>query len=470
MLKNVSLRRRSADGRPSWVLLGPDGQPIAVFSAYVHSLRNRATNTLNSYCRHLAEFLDYLIEAAVILRGQVTKANLSEAIEAYGDFLQLGCAAPNYIAREVAGRLLPTPNSSASLSPKMAAIRHFLSLSEDVRKEMREQATFNAAIMLPVDVDPLLPDLNQRRELLPAEILAMQANSVLAGVIAGGPRYIASVPLNSRVGAFSVDQNRAFPFARAMAFIDAMPTSRDRAFYALLAACGCRTHEALQLLVDDIDVIEGTVRLVDPASRIAHPSYQGLSTWQRAQLAWKGRTTPLTLLIEPFASKFFLSLREYFAEERIPHGNQQFVFQYLTGQKRGDPYFLSSAASRLDLFHRVCAAVDVHLPCGTAGHSFRHMYGTYVVNYFPRANGEYGLPVPMVQQLMGHACLKSTLVYARHDADLLKLEIQNANQVLFSMGGPKNIQELKLAALESQVVKLRRQIEMSGVTNGELEP
>jgi integrase len=466
MFKNVSLRKRSFNGHPTWVLLGPDGQPIPAFSAFAKALRNDAVNTLDSYARHLAEFLDYLIEVSVIYGGTVTKLNLSEAIEAYGDYLQSGVDASKEIARKVAAQLHPGLNSSASLVPKMAAIRRFLRLSEEVRKEMAELARVKGDVKVPIDGDPLLPGFGQRRALEPFEVRAMQANSMLAGVIAGGPKFIDSVVFDGSVSEISYEQSRAFPYDKAMELIDSMPTYRDKALYAFLAASGCRTHEALQLLMEDMDVIEGTVRLVQPKLRIGHASYRALSAEQRASLAWKGRTTQLTLLIEPFASKFFESLKEYFNRERIAHGRHDFVFQYIAGKERGMPYFLSAAASRLEPFHRVCTQIGVDLPRGTAGHSLRHMYGTYLLNYFPRANGDYGLPAPMVQQLMGHASLKSTLKYARYDQDLLKLEIENANRVLFSGGVPKKLIDLKLAALEFQVGKLRNQMNQEAIAHG----
>ena len=444
------------------MLLGPDGLPIAPFSAYAYSLRNSAKNTLGSYCRHVAEFLDYLIEASSLQEGQMTKVQLTEAIEGYGDYLQFGSVARNSIARDVAFRLRPGVNSSASLAPKKAAIRRFLSLSENIRKEMAELAKLRELQAVPVDGDPLLPEIGKRRELQVREVLAMQTNSMLAGVLAGGPHFIHCVPLNSRGAENPFEQSRAFPFDRVMDLIDSMPTYRDKALYALLAASGCRTHEALQLLMDDINVLEGTIRLVDPALRASHPSFRAISVEQRAKLAWKGRTTQLTLLIEPFARKFFESLRGYFADERIPHAKHDFVFQYLVGTRRGAPYFLSAAASRLQQFRSACKVVGVQLPRGSQGHSLRHMYGTYLLNYFPRANGDYGLPPAMVQQLMGHANLDSTLKYARYDKDILKLEIQNANRVLFGKGAPVNIIELKIKALESQVSKLRSQLREGG--------
>lgn len=315
MFKNVSLRKRNTNGQATWVLLGPDGKPIPAFSAFAHSLRNVAKNTRDSYCRYLAEFFDYLMEVATLHGGHITKLQLTEAIEAYSDFLQLGLDAHNNIAQAVASEIRPGTNSSASLVPKMAAVRRFLRLSEDVRKEMAELARYKGEGAVSVDSDALLPNVDKRRELRPVEIRAMQANSMLAGVIAGGPKFIDCVVLPGGGGDIPYTQSRAFPFDKALEFIDAMPTFRDKALYALLAASGCRTHEALQLLMEDLDVLEGTVLLVGPETRPGHPSYRVLSSEERAALAWKGRATQLTLLIEPFASKFFEALKGYLDNE-----------------------------------------------------------------------------------------------------------------------------------------------------------
>ena len=241
MFKNVSLRKRHAQGRATWLLMGPDGKPMPPFSAYAHSLRHCAKNTLDSYCRHVAQFLDYLIEASSLQEGQMTKLQLTEAVEGYGDYLQFGSGARSNIARDVASRLFPGVNSSASLVPKRAAIRRFLSLSEEVRKEVSSLARLHRDPAVPVDDDPLLPELGKRRELRASEVRAMQANSMLAGVIAGGPHYIDCIPLGAGDAEIPYEQNRAFPIDRVIELIDAMPTYRDKALYALLAASGCRT-------------------------------------------------------------------------------------------------------------------------------------------------------------------------------------------------------------------------------------
>lgn len=449
MYRNVSLRKREIDGRTTWRLLGPDGKPIAAFDAYANSLRRSPKNTRESYCRHVAEFLDYLIEVAdVVARGrQLTKLELSEAIDAYWDYLRRGTGATAKTACDVAARMPPSVNAGGSIVPKKAAVRRFLSLSEEVRKELAEVARMSGEPPASVDNEPLLPNLGKRRELQPHEVRAMQVNSMLAGVIAGGPKFIDSVVFEDAEDRFVYDQSRAFPYDKVMDLIDAMPSYLDKTQYALLAASGCRTHEGLQILMEDVDVVGGTARLVDPASRLGHPSYRALSATERDSLAWKGRTTPLTLLIEPFASAFFESLKKYLDVEHIPHGRHDFLFQYRFEPSRGAPYFLSDPSTRLERFNKACRHVGVVLPRGTGPHSLRHMYGTYLLNYFPRATGDYGLPAPMVQQLMGHAEIKSTLKYAKYDQDLLKLEVQNANRVLFRHGTPKKLLELKLEAL-----------------------
>jgi integrase len=213
----------------------------------------------------------------------------------------------------------------------------------------------------------------------------------------------------------------------------------------------------LQILFDDIDFVNGTVLLIDPAERPNHASYLYLSPGEREVLAWKGRTTAQTMLIEPFASRFFEELEAYLKTEYVPHGLHRFVFQYLdTRENRlGRPFLLSDPESRLEVFKKAAERSGINESV-KGPHSFRHAYGTYLLNYFPRKNGEYGLPMVLVQQLMGHAEIKSTEKYARHDKDLYAAEVAHANLMVFGKGVPKSILELKKEALQSQLRKIEK--------------
>ena len=462
MLKNVTLLEAEKDGKATWRLLGPTGLPLESFTAFADSLlRRHPFNTRASYSRHLAEFFDYLFEATAALQvacpdQRPTRAIIKEVLEAYDDYLVFGPASGNHLATLVdsskpSPRILPT--TSALMH---APVRKFLRLSEQLRLEMGE-LTLHGLRHDIVDPQPLLPDLNDVMPVSPGQRQAMAATSMLAGVISGGPKFLRSTTLPTISPQVAYKDSRAFPFDAIVDFIDQLPTFRDKALYSFLAASGCRIHEGLQLLHEDIDVEAGTVALRSPPLRASHPSYLSLLPAERDRLAWKGRTTDLTLLIEPFVSLFFTHLEQYLKTEYTPHGLHRFVFQYLRKGYVGRPYFLSTATSRLETFKRAAAAVGlqevVHGP-----HSLRHAYGTYLLNYFPRPNGEYGLPVPLVQQLMGHANVKSTLKYARYDQDLMRLELQHANAMIFNGAAPKSILQLKLEALEFQVHQLRQSL------------
>lgn len=464
MLKNVSLVKSMQDGKATWRLLGPAGIPLDSFTAFADSLlRKHGFNTRVSYCRHLAAFYDYLFEAEVVLRVKkpgkhpLSRANLKNILEAYDEYLVHGEDSGNEIAKLIS-QSKPSPRYPANTSALMhAPLRKFLSLSEHIRQELEELSTLGMAPVQCVDTEPLFPNLHSKVPVSASQHRGMTANSMIAGVISGGPKLLKSTTLPAMSTQVSYDENRAFPFDRIEGFIKAQKSFRDKAFYAFLAASGCRNHECLQLLFDDIDIGAGTVVLIDPALRANHPSYLSLSPVERDLMAWKGRATECTLLIEPFASMFFENLEHYITKEYIPHGLHRFVFQYLSKGQEGRPYFLSAHASRQEAFKRAATAVGLE-GMVSGPHSLRHAYGTYLLNYFPGLNGNYGLPIAFVQQLMGHAEEKSTLRYARYDKDLMQLELQHANAMLYNGAEQKSILQLKLGALNAQVHKLQNQI------------
>lgn len=465
MLKNVSLLETRKDGAATWRLLGPNGLPLDSFTAFADSLiRKHPFNTRVAYCRNLAEFLDYLFEAANALQAgnpgqQFSRAVLQQVIEAYDAYLVLGGSSGNRIAILVDASK-PSPRHSPATSALMhAPVRKFLKLSEALRAEMEELTRQGLRNDVP-DTQPLFNELTATVPVTSHQRHAMAAHSMIAGVISGGPKLIRSATLPTVSPQVAYQDSRAFPYDSIGDFIDRLPTYRDKTLYALLAASGCRTHEGLQLLFDDIDVDARTVALRSPFLRLNHPSYLSLSPEERDLLAWKGRTTERTLLIEPFAQLFFANLELYLRNEYVPHGRHRFVFQFLRSGREGRPYFLSAASSRNEIFKRAAAEVgvveQVHGP-----HSLRHAYGTYLLNYFPRINGDYGLPLPFVQQLMGHADVKSTMKYARFDEDLMRLELRHANAMVFDGAMPKSILQLKLEALNAQVLKLSRDLGIS---------
>lgn len=460
MLKNVSLIETQKNGKRSWRLLDQAGNPIASFDAFANSLiRKHSVNTRIAYCRHLAEFFDFLHEAAGMFAEQGVSSfdgeALANVIEAYDEYLVLGSHAGNSIAVRV-DETMPSPRiSKTSSAIKHAPVRKFLKLSERIRSQMLELTragikSFEAA------ASPLFPGTGEVRAISGLQRTAMVANSLIASVISRGPKLLEEDILPTSTPDITYDHERAFPFDKVRMCLNNLTTHRDKALYSFCAASGCRISEALQLLWDDIDTTAQTVKLIDPKSRPHCLSYMGLASVERDTLVWKGRATATTLLIEPFASMFFDALVAYLKTEYVPHGKHQFVFQYSVDGRRGVPYFLSSASARNEVLKRainLAGVTDVGGP-----HSLRHMYGTYLLNYFPRPDGTYGLPMSIVQKLMGHKTQKATEKYARHDMDLIEVELRYANLMVFGDGDVKSLNQLKLDALRSKVEAVAREI------------
>jgi integrase len=455
-MKNVSLLSEEVNGRGSFKLIGPDGRRLEGFDAFASSLSERPYNTRRTYCYALASFFDFALEASVHgCDKHVTKQRTLDCLIAYREYLLFGQRSGNDLARRV-DSTMPSPMVSPRTCETMhAGLQRFLELSDTARShaaQLQEHGFLEDSI----DPDDLLPSGTHETSHWVRQ--AMAKNSMLAGVMRGGPKVLRAAKLAVRSGATQRPFKKPFPFQHATAFIESLPTARDRAMYSLIAASGGRISECLQLLWEDVGRSDGSIRLVDFRRRENHSSYLALSAAERDRLAWKGRVTEGTLMLEPFASMFFEALETYVRTEYVAHGRHDFVFQYIDGHRRGQPYFLCASSTRAEAFERtVRRTMSSDEGDGLSVHSMRHMYGTYVLNYLPRIDGTYGLPIGMVKVLMGHASISATEQYARHDLDLIEAELAYGNELALG-AAPKSLNEMKLEALQARVARLETDI------------
>jgi integrase/recombinase XerD len=146
---------------------------------------------------------------------------------------------------------------------------------------------------------------------------------------------------------------------------------RDLALVGLMLLDGLRSCEVLALQLTDLRLAE-------------------------AQILVHGKGNKLRLL--PLPQEILDVLERYMAIER-PRTNSTSLFVCLKGRSRGLP--LSSAGLRsLFRHHRV----TTHIPQANP-HRFRHTFGTDMV----RA----GVSLPALQHLMGHAQIRTTLLYVQ---------------------------------------------------------
>ena len=465
--KNVTLIVYEKEGRTAYKLLGPSGE-VPAFTFFADSLKNCSLNTRKAYCRDLASFYDYFFEACTHIgdydgkRNSLKKSELKKIIESWHDYLVLGEYSGIDLVKRVSKTLPPRLCSQNTSARKHSALRAFLNLSEILRREDAELAKLGLLDDdVKVDFAPLFDGINSGVPRTFHEINAIKKDSFFQSAT---KNHFGGLKLNKTIQTSEVlkyDSGKAFPLDLAFNFIAALTTYRDRALYALYAASGCRSNEALQLLVEDVVIdsknpSNNKVLFIDPHRRLNHQSYRALDSVDRQRLGWKGRESEVGFLIEPFATLFFENLELYYTHEYFPHNRHTFLFQVLArDDARGKPYFLTAPTSRQDIFNS--AARKAGIPKSVKGpHSFRHAFGSYLLNYFPGKDGRYGLPMATVRVMMGHKKIASTEKYATHDIDLINAQIHCANILIYQDGNFRSFVDQKLDAMRAQMADFER--------------
>lgn len=155
------------------------------------------------------------------------------------------------------------------------------------------------------------------------------------------------------------------------AFLETLDRYRDLALVYLMLFCGLRSHEALRLCINDIDADNQSLLI------------NGKGNKQR---------------VVPLAPITCTTLGGYLRCERPRHCLTERIFVILRGSRRGSPMTLAGLRS---LFrNRRQRQTRLH---NANPHRFRHTYGTDMA----RA----GIGMPVLQQLMGHSDVETTLRY-----------------------------------------------------------
>ena len=485
-LKNVTLLpRKTRGGDDSWVLVHEDGWEDLFFGYYANHLletKQSQFNTREKYCRFVAGFVDYLIEASkwylegtnrrslTTEYGQYDSAGsgghlsgpaLLELIRIYPKVLAGGAHSKDPVVVELSRRLGRRVVKRPSQTLHIVAINHYLQLSEDFNIRMRQSGMSQVGGMELFSEASLFPHMGTVAELTPFERMAMSSKSMIGGVVAGGPKLKRLAGLKPVVLDEDTDDHydydSAFPLEASPELITSGFLSfRDRALYCFLMASGVRISEALALTWHDVDFANRKVYIRNPRAKDLDNVYLGyFSSEERSRLPWKGRAHSGTFLLEPYASEFWRLLEQYMKTEMLATHLHPFIFQVLKGENASSPLLLSDHSNLRKGFTQACKRIDVD-PVYSP-HSLRHMYGVYCLNYFPRADGTFGLPPSTVKDLLGHASLESTMNYAKPDMELLEVE-QRVNTAVLDGFHVVDRSEMRLKVLEQMVSRMMSEI------------
>jgi integrase/recombinase XerD len=156
------------------------------------------------------------------------------------------------------------------------------------------------------------------------------------------------------------------------AFLRSLRRYRDLSIVYLMLFCGLRSHEVLALRVGDIVGSDGRIRV------------RGKGERERAL---------------PLPDVLAQTIRQYQQLERPRNGAEDRLLLVLQGKQRGRPMTLAGLRN-LFRHRRKRAVLTTANP-----HRFRHTFGADMA----RA----GVRLPILQLLMGHADLKTTMQYVR---------------------------------------------------------
>lgn len=451
-LKNYLLIRTTFANAESRVLLDGDGLSFWPFDVYMKWLHDQgvARNTRIGYATDVAYFLDYIAEVAhAVADGELNTelGFLQNVIRIWPTFSLLSPEQrKSSIERLIAvlGRRLDHPAISvSSLARRLAAIRGFIDLSDRFQQGLDDRRRYDLLGESGESIDECMwGTISKRRELTLSERRRLLRNSMFAGVVSGGPKLSSEKNLRiskrgtarqSKPNLFEVDPLiKAFPYDRIIELIDSAPSYRDKTYLSLLAASGARGHEIRQVLWGDINPITREVFLVPPWGRRFKEIWQAIPIQKQEDIAWKGRETTITYLLEPFKSIFFENLELYRSSPKEWSHTVDHPFVFCEERRyRYRPLILASPSSIAAIFTKTMKKLTGLPHTDYGGHSLRHAYGFFLANVIKLNNGDHGMGLNYVRDLMGHASIASTQIYAVSDQKkIMELFVHANEQIL----------------------------------------
>lgn len=396
-------------------------------------------NSLDAAHNDLFNFLNFMsacshlrIENNTWHKG--SGAYLNRILHVYPYFLAEADSSPNQIASDIAKILKFKGVSEATTRRYISTLNQFLKFSDQEWLSQREMLEYYDVDVF-VSEQALMGELTQRTSLSKSEKKALLNQSMLAGVISGGPERIKRPKIrmpNRFKYASKIEKpwySKSFPVNKVMDLISQAKSYRDICLYSLLAGTGVRTHEAMQLRLEDILVNEESVQILPYSQRIK--VYSDLDEVDVTKLAFKGRSHSDTYFIPVFREIFFDNLYNYLDEREKTNPDHDFVFVALSNNSLGTAWFKGDSTSHNRTFKSTQERMGLDRLYTL--HSLRHFFGTWMRNYEPNEAG-FGLSLSAVKRAMGHKDEKTTERYSIPDKAIELKKMADVEQFLVKYG------------------------------------
>ncbi|MEZ8094490.1 tyrosine-type recombinase/integrase [Photobacterium swingsii] len=481
--KNIIKRElKRKDGQMFFSFSHKGGRSIRELDDHINKMISVGVpaNTVIAKAQDLARFYDYFIEASNALLSEdykrykaindhhdevseLLRTPLATIIEGFPTFLAFGSRSNNVLSSYCAQRLDSKTLKESSIRRILSSVREFTKASALVEASIY---ALNADNLIDVDVSKGVfgEQLLKRRELTGQEKKSLLKNSFLYGCISGGAKYTTDTSgfVVPNMANDEPEKEKCFPMAHVVTFLNAAPSYRDKAIYALIFGGGLRPSEAYSLKFQDVHIEQ-----YSPSATIKDPSGIRLSdlNTQRylearnyRKYGRKGTKHFNVFMLEPMKSFFFDAYEAYLKYERPETDETDFIFMTsrkvkddVTGSHDYIPYFQTSQQTKQDAFKDNLKRIGLgHLELGP--HSGRHFYGTFLLNFAPNDKGGFGYELEEVQEHMRHSSRTSTDVYAKLDPTVKALIMQTTNNVLELNDG--DLTKVRDLAIENNIKEL----------------
>lgn len=457
--KNLNLIKYKNNGNSIFLMIDSNGVRDQYFDFFIKKLlqRNFTKNTIDLYSYGVASFIDYLNEYTkiVISKDEAIDGNrLSEMISDFPKFIYSGTHTKDKILKQIAINLNAKPLKSSTEETYTAAVNNYLLISEEYRQRLFEMPENTSGYEL-IPEEKLFPWIGEKKKISKQERFNINTKNVLSSVVSGGARFkqMSAIKTTRKKTAKEHNVKKEYPLDKTLELINQATSYIDKTLISLLASSGVRTSEALLLTLDDIDYENRSIQIINPREREMKDYNNYFSSEEKNELPFKSRSTKHVFLIKPFDDYFWSYLAKYMQEERNASNQHPFLF---TAKNSSEPLIINETKNFTQRFKYLSKKVTGE---NYSPHSLRHMYISYLVNYFPCGNDVYGLPANRVQKIVGHTNLSSTQVYVHPDLEIHKLQ-QNAffynlekDRVDIKTEVRKNILLKELEKLESTINK-----------------
>ncbi|WP_081366125.1 site-specific integrase [Pseudomonas putida] len=409
------------------VLVDPDtGKWLRPHLMYMQHMvdEGRPEKTMRAYGYRFGTLCDFVKAGISVLPDDGSLGRV--LLNSYDDYLTNGALSDNKLVRSI-NVVRPSPmiagESSAGYHSPISNFKRF-------NDSFLDQAAMHFGMELSPDekfifsmFSGLVATTEDRSWRENKKIREFSANSQGGGSRVNLFPHVRHKPFNS---GDLLEESKYFPLEKIVELVRNATSYRDSALWSLIAATNSRPGEALQVVFEDIDFVEGEIFIVNPfTSPDWRNRYRGFSIAQYKKLGFKGRSTAETVLLEPYGSCFFDYLALYMEYERLnPHG-----YSTVFLSKDGQPLCFSDYKSTiLEPFKRAAKLTlgDLSNDLIPAGlHSLRHSH-IYFFRNFVRTDNGHGLTEDEMMLLTGHLDRRSLQKYGRLDRELLMEKISLA--------------------------------------------